>query len=83
MFGLDWSDPETLWLNVTNVVLGIVTIVALVSVIGAVGVELAGRLKRRFANAVDYHSHHVPELGLTMADGGEPVDGKDDSKKDK
>ena len=50
MFGLDMSDADVFWLNVTNVGLGIVTIVCLVdarvwnllSVVAATGKCLAG-----------------------------------------
>ena len=80
MFGIDWSDPQTFWLNVTNAGLGIVTLVALLSVLGAVAVEVYGRAKKRAtAKAPDFHALHVPELGLTMADGGEKIDKEDAS----
>ncbi len=26
MFGVNWNDPQTWWLNVTNVALGILTV---------------------------------------------------------
>jgi hypothetical protein len=45
----NWSDPESFWLNVTNVVLGITTFVALFSVFGAVLIEFWGCIKRRAA----------------------------------
>lgn len=79
MFDVDWGDPETLWLNITNAVLGIVTLAALLSVLGAAAVEVFGRLKKRLARARDFHALHVPGLGLTMADGGEKIDEKDAS----
>lgn len=44
-----WSDPESFWLNVTNAMLGIATLVALLSVLGTVVVELYGRMKKRAA----------------------------------
>jgi len=77
MFDANWSDPQTFWLNVTNAGLGIVTLVALFSVLGAVAVELYGRVKKRATtDAPDFHTLHVPTLGLTMADGGEKIDEK-------
>lgn len=80
MFGVDWSHSETLWLTLTNVALGIVTLVALLSVFGAVAVELYGRLrKNRVPEVPDFHVLHVPDLGLTMADGGEKVGEKGES----
>ena len=76
---VDWGDPETFWLNVTNAVLGIVTVVAFLMVAGAVFSEVLARVRKRIAAAVgDVHTLHVPALGATMADGGErvAVDGK-------
>jgi len=83
MFHTDWSDPQTLWLNLTNMALGVITLLAL----AIVGVSIARELlaRRRRMREVDgleselSHMLHVPELGLTMADGGEPK--KDDSRK--
>lgn len=76
---VDWSDPQTFWLNVTNAVLGLVTLIALVAVAGAVVVDVLQRLKERVAAAAsDPHAILVPGLGATMADGGETV--KDEKK---
>ena len=85
MFGLDWSDPQTLWLNITNLALGLVTLAAIFVVGFAVARELV--LQRRKAHefnsleaelntmlgGASAHVMHVPELGLTMADGGQPL----------
>jgi len=84
MFGADWNDPQTLWLNLTNLALGLITVVAVLVLAGAVAWELV--LKHRKAHAFGRmdgeiramfsdspHVIGVPELGLTMADGGEPV----------
>jgi len=74
----NWSDPQTLWLNITNLALGVVTLAALAVFAAAIGRELLAR--RRRARDLDHldvemqHMMHVPELGWTMADGGEPVD---------
>jgi hypothetical protein len=46
MFILNWSDPETLWLNLTNVVLGLVVIILLGLVGCSVVVDLAARRKQ-------------------------------------
>jgi len=87
MFGVDWSDPQTLWLNLTNLALGLVTVAAIVTVGVAVARELVlRRQKAREFNSLDAelntmlggasaHVMHVPELGLTMADGGQPLAG--------
>lgn len=81
MGGQDW----TFWLNVTNYVLGAVTGLALLIVLGAVGWELIEK-KARKATEMDLdaelqtifhvgpHSLSVPGLGLTMADGGERIE---------
>jgi hypothetical protein len=76
---VDWSDPETFWLNVTNAALGLVTFIALLVVGGAVVTELLHRMRARLsATETEPHRMMVPELGATMADGGEKV--KDDKK---
>jgi len=73
---LNWGDPGTFWLNVTNAALGVFTVVAFAMVAGAVVVELAERLKKRLAAAAgDAYTLHVPALGATMADGGEKIKG--------
>ena len=83
MAGENW----TMWLNITNFALGIVTLIALLVVFFAVGWDLLVRKVGR-TPAVDLrnfdadlkallhgsHSLSVPELGLTMADGGEPIE---------
>jgi hypothetical protein len=82
MFGVNWSDPQTLWLNLTNLALGVVTLAAVLVLVCGIGRELV--LRRRKANALDAemrailgatpdHMLSVPGLGLTMADGGEPL----------
>lgn len=75
----DW----VFWLNVTNIALGIVVVLAVLVVIYGVVWELAIRHRKhrgvRDAHAQMQamlhdefaHSLPVPELGLTMADGGE------------
>jgi hypothetical protein len=76
MFYLDMGDPETFWLNVTNIGLGVVAFICLVVVVCALVCQFLPRLKKRLASppAVhDSHAFHVPGLGLTMADGGQRV----------
>jgi hypothetical protein len=85
MAGENW----TLWLNITNFALGIVTLAALLIVFFAVGCDLIARNLGRVRSQVnlnnidaelqallhgDTHSLSVPGLGLTMADGGERTD---------
>ena len=81
---MNWSDPQTFWLNATNLALGIVVLACLV----VVGVALFQEVVRRRAESAaldremndlvagygpDGHAMPVPGLGLTMADGGEPL----------
>lgn len=77
MFGLDMSDPQTYWLNVTNIGLGVVALVCCGAIAWAVLREAIVRtidrvLARPAAAPIDAHAYHAGELGLTMADGGEP-----------
>jgi hypothetical protein len=82
MAGENW----TMWLNITNAALGLITLVALLVVFLSVGWDLLARKVK--SPAVDLrnidadlkallhgsHSFTVPELGLTMADGGEKIE---------
>jgi hypothetical protein len=83
MAGENW----TMWLNITNFALGIVTLIALLLVFLAVGWDLLLRKVRapkpNWSNVdadlramihAGSHTLSVPELGLTMADGGERID---------
>lgn len=84
MAGENW----TMWLNITNLALGIVTLVALLLVFFAVGWDLLVRKVKEPARIglrdIDdelqallnrqSHSLSVPGLGLTMADGGEKIE---------
>lgn len=84
MAGENW----TMWLNVTNLALGLVTLMALLVVFFAVGWDLLVR-KVKSPASMDLrniqtdlqtllhggsHSLSVPGLGLTMADGGEKIE---------
>lgn len=84
MAGENW----TMWLNITNFALGLVTLIALVVVFFAVGWDLLVR-KVKAPARIDLrnidadlqallhgssHSPSIPGLGLTMADGGEKID---------
>lgn len=83
------GDNWTMWLNITNFALGLVTIIAVLVVFFAVGWDLLVRNVGRARAKVDLnnldaelqallhggsHSLSVPGLGLTMADGGERVE---------
>jgi hypothetical protein len=67
---------ETFWLNLTNYGLGILCALCWLVMLGGLVKALADRRARALASVVpfDDHAFHVHDLGLTMADGGEPVD---------
>jgi hypothetical protein len=84
----DW----VFWLNVTNIALGAVVILAVVLVVSAVVWEIVIRHKKSgdLASAVEGpedllpDGRLVPGLGITMADGGErihPLPAKSTEKK--
>jgi hypothetical protein len=89
------NDPSTYWLNIMNIALGVVVLLCCAAVAYGVMQEVAARRRRRVAaagldrevsdlvTAYDGHAFHVPELGLTMADGGEPVDQKARTEREK
>ena len=79
MFGIDWSDTQTLWLNLTNAALGLVTLICGGVIVKAILMQFGW-----FASSEkeDYHVLNVPGLGITMADGGEPV-GKEKTTEEK
>lgn len=77
MFGIEIFDPETVWLNITNIALGVMTLLCVVVVGWGVVSELFDRVKAKaLATQPDDHSFALPDLGLTMADGGKKVEGK-------
>jgi len=74
----DPVNSEVLWLNVTNAVLGLITLVCLL-VVGTVTFrELAARARARVRIPAtgDDHAFELGGLGITMADGGERIDEK-------
>lgn len=91
------GDNWTMWLNITNFSLGIVTLIALLVVFFAVAwdvvVRKIGRVPSVDLNNIDEelqtllhggaHSLSVPGLGLTMADGGERIDPPQSGSPDK
>lgn len=72
------NDPAMLWLSIVNLALGLVCVVC-AGVIGyGVVREIAARLGLRLplVGRADSHAFHLPDLGYTMADGGEPEEGR-------
>jgi hypothetical protein len=89
--GVSMSDPSTYWLTITNVVLGLVTLICCAAVGIGVVQELAARHKKKaalskldhevtdlVASFGDGHAFNVPGLGVTMADGGEDLGKKEE-----
>jgi hypothetical protein len=76
MYMFEPTDPETFWLNVTNISLGLVTLIALGAVLIVAFREIAKRVRARVAvrSIQDDHAFTHADLGLTMADGGERLD---------
>jgi len=84
------NDPSTYWLTFTNAALGIVVLICCIAVGVGIVQEIAARRKK--ARAMDRelndlvaafddgHAFHVPSLGVTMADGGEPLEKKDQER---
>ena len=75
------SDPAVQWLILTNFAMGAVVLVCCLLLGSAVVRELMHRLRKPATgpSVADDHAFHLPELGLTMADGGE----RDDSSSKK
>jgi hypothetical protein len=72
----EFGDPRTFWLNVTNIALGVVTGICVLVLGKALFQEIMQRVRadKRENVKTDEYSYMVPELGLTMADGGERLD---------
>ncbi len=76
-------DSETTWLTITNIGLGVVTLICLAAV-GYVFVKEVvegARSKVKVRQLQDDHSFMLADLGITMADGGKAVNEKELVKK--
>jgi len=84
MLALLLATSGEAWLNSTNAILGVVVAVCVVVVAFAafqtVMDHVRSRARSRAHFVFDDHAMSVPELGLTMADGGERVDGQRNGK---
>ena len=80
------NDPSTYWLTFTNIALGVVVLICCIAVAVGVIQELAARRKKLAAEAAldrelaDLHLFNLPNLGVTMADGGEELRKKEPPK---
>lgn len=61
---------DTTWLNFTNFALGIVVLLSAIVIGYVFATELYNKFKLRHSNA---HALYIPDIGLTMADGGEEI----------
>jgi hypothetical protein len=69
-------ESETAWLNVTNILLGLVTIACIAAVVRVALQEWWARsaAKSMVALPDDTHAFDIAGLGITMADGGVRLD---------
>lgn len=75
------KDDWVFWLNITNIALGVIVVMAVLMVAFAVVSELVSRRRKSLtvANhdaelaAMLQYGRSVPGLGVTMADGGDPL----------
>jgi hypothetical protein len=79
------NDDWVFWLNLTNIALGLIVVLAVLVTAFGLFWELVSRYKKSHsATNLDQelnvmmhgefaHGLSVPELGMTMADGGEPT----------
>jgi len=84
------NDPSTYWLTITNIGLGVVVLICCGAVAFGIVQELVARRRKRasmsqldrevadLVSAYDGHVFHIPGLGVTMADGGDPVKEKEE-----
>jgi len=91
MFPFNSADPETHWLVFTNLVLGLVVVICAAVMLAGVAHELILRWRKRHLLEAEIdrdmreltrgHAFDVPGLGITMADGGEPLASPKESHK--
>jgi len=71
------NGPDTLWLILTNAVVGLVTLISIAAIVRAVYLDIKARRADRRSAAkthADDHAFVIPLLGVTMADGGARLD---------
>ncbi|MFN7998729.1 MAG: hypothetical protein U0Q18_34215 [Bryobacteraceae bacterium] len=87
---INWGDPDTYWLTVTNIALGAIVLICFAVAVGGVAHEFVSRFrKRRRIEAeidrdmrlLDDHAFDIPGFGITMADGGEKLPPKKEGQK--
>jgi hypothetical protein len=72
----NFNDPQTMWLTITNLALGLVTVICVVAVAVPLVKKGFATVRQRATETIlaDDHAFVVPGLGITMADGGEKID---------
>jgi hypothetical protein len=75
------TDPQTFWINTTNLALGLVTLCCAALIASVAVNELIDRFIARLAASTPDADHalHLPGIGMTMADGGEKLDDDHDA----
>ena len=74
---------DATWLTITNLSLGAVVLIAAVVVGYVFAGELYAKLHKKLVmHRGSAHELYVPDLGLTMADGGEKIQENIDNLKD-
>lgn len=70
-----FTYDEVFWLNVTNLALGLATLICLVVIGYAVLKDIRGRFMTHAEESeeADDHAFVIDGLGVTMADGGEKI----------
>ena len=72
----DSSTPDAFWLDVTNAGLGVFCLACIVAIGWAIVQDVREKRHARVTehSRSDYHVLDSPEFGLTMADGGQPLE---------
>ncbi len=72
---IEFFNSETGWLNLTNAVLGLAVLVCFLTVGRVMIQEARAWASKRFRAQIaqDDHAFDLKSLGITMADGGKPI----------
>ena len=75
---IDWTETQTFWLNAANIGVGVATLSCFAALGYGLAKDLRDGIRRRRAShnpvtPINDDVFKVPGLGLTMADGGEPI----------
>lgn len=75
----DPSTPDAFWLDITNAALGLFCLACLIAFGWTIYRDVRDKQRERAADRAQSQMHvlHSQELGLTMADGGRPLEDDD------